>query len=794
MINLQSPDFSNTPVSQARIKCDHDLENRNDSPIVSIITPFFNTGSVFEETAFSILHQTFQQWEWLIINDGTSDPESLAILETYRLRDPRIKVIDHDKNMGLSAARNTGIRAAQTDYCLFIDSDDLLEPTTAEKWLWFLESHPRFSFVSSHLVCFGALNYLWTGGFDDRESNLDKNRITFVVMIRKSVFQVTGGFDENNRKGLEDWEFWIRAAYFGFWGTSIQEYLFWNRTRQTHTDRWENLQEEKQIEFRNVLREKYSRLWEGQFPRIVSIDDLDFEKVNDRVPCKNTLKRGDAPKILILAPWMVVGGAEKFNLDLIHELSKKGWKISFITTALSDNPWQHLFEASTVDVFALKNFLDWSDYPRFLKYFIESRGIDVVLIAASQEAYRLLPFLRNSFPDLPIIDYLHFYTPDWMEGGYPRLSLQYQNYLDRSITSSNDLKQWMVKQGANQASIDVCFTNIDSNVWVRNPEHRALLRMKYKVNNETMLILFVGRMEKQKQPDIFLKTIALLYQRHLSFIAVMIGDGSMSSWVRDFIRDHELIDCVLFLGSLPNNEVRSWMSAGDILFLPSENEGISLTFFEAMSCGLTVIGADVGGQRELVTPDCGILIPRNSLSNEDQTYASLIESLLLNPERCYQMGISARERIKRFFQVEQMGSCMDTLLRQSSVNKLKVLSTCYPDNLLKELTLQTIAALRARGEVIRVNQELVFLGKEHQRLYEDYVKLEQDFSELKANPPMPPASAKVYFYFAIRQLIYPLYSRLSHHPNSSFTRIKNWFKIILIKENSDFPISSKRGK
>ena len=67
------------------------------------------------------------------------------MLDAFRNADPRIRVIDHPANLGLSAARNTGFRAARAELVVQLDSDDLIEPTAIEKWSWFLESYPEYS-------------------------------------------------------------------------------------------------------------------------------------------------------------------------------------------------------------------------------------------------------------------------------------------------------------------------------------------------------------------------------------------------------------------------------------------------------------------------------------------------------------------------------------------------------------------------------------------------------------------------------------------------------------------------
>ena len=357
MVNPKNPDYQNTPVSDLRPHFHYKPENIDANPIVSIVTPFYNTGAVFEETARSVLQQSLQQWEWIIVNDGSIDPQSLQILDQYREMDPRVRVVDHTENKGLSAARNTGAREARTNYLLYLDSDDLLEATAAEKWLWFLESYPQYSFVGGYLVGFGAHQYLWRAGFQNQEANLDRNQINHIIMVRKKVVEIVGGYDETMRQGLEDWDFWVRSADRGYWGDSIPEFLHWYRTRASHTDRWDSLREERLREKRDEFRQHYPHLWEGKFPKISREVDINLVAMNELIPCENRLKK-DKPRLLIAAPWLVTGGAEKFNLDLMRQLSQRGWEITIATTLGSDNPWQHEFEAITPDVFPMRNFLE----------------------------------------------------------------------------------------------------------------------------------------------------------------------------------------------------------------------------------------------------------------------------------------------------------------------------------------------------------------------------------------------------------------------------------------------------
>ena len=100
-------------------------------PQITIITPFYNTKKeILEKTANSILNQTYPYFEWLIIDDGSHDKESLEGLNQISKMDDRIKIM-HKENQGLAQTRDYGARKAceSSKYLLFIDYDDELSST-----------------------------------------------------------------------------------------------------------------------------------------------------------------------------------------------------------------------------------------------------------------------------------------------------------------------------------------------------------------------------------------------------------------------------------------------------------------------------------------------------------------------------------------------------------------------------------------------------------------------------------------------------------------------------------------
>lgn len=99
-------------------------------PVISVIIPFYNSGKYIEQTVVSVLNQTFPYYEILIIDDGSKDEESLNKLSEIEKIDNRIKIY-HKENEGLAATRDFGATKASSSskYLMFLDDDDLIEPT-----------------------------------------------------------------------------------------------------------------------------------------------------------------------------------------------------------------------------------------------------------------------------------------------------------------------------------------------------------------------------------------------------------------------------------------------------------------------------------------------------------------------------------------------------------------------------------------------------------------------------------------------------------------------------------------
>ena len=216
----------------------------------------------------------------------------------------------------------------------------------------------------------------------------------------------------------------------------------------------------------------------------------------------------------MIVPWLAMGGADKFNLELLQQLAQRGWEVTVATTLVGTDAWHAEFGRHTPDIFLLHRFLRLVDYPRFLRYLIQSRQVDAVLVSNSEFGYLLLPYLRAHFPHVTFLDFCHM-EEEWRNGGYPRLAVEYQEQLDLNIVSSEYLKRWMIDRGADPDRIHVCYTGVDPDVWRPDGQTRSAVRHELGVDEQVPVILYAGRICAQKQPQVFGDTMLRLHRQRI---------------------------------------------------------------------------------------------------------------------------------------------------------------------------------------------------------------------------------------------------------------------------------------
>jgi glycosyltransferase involved in cell wall biosynthesis len=190
---------------------------------ISVVIPLYAYAQYLAEAIESVLAQTVKPDEIICVSDGAID-NSVEIAKKYP-----VKIIEK-KNGGLASARNAGIREATSEFVMSFDSDDIMRPNCIEEHMKLADKN---TVVTCALMAFGSEAYTARPEVASYELLMKRNVIYSNSVFPKNLWEKVGGFDENMKLGLEDWEFWIRCAKAGAkFVTSDEVCLLWRRHPQ----------------------------------------------------------------------------------------------------------------------------------------------------------------------------------------------------------------------------------------------------------------------------------------------------------------------------------------------------------------------------------------------------------------------------------------------------------------------------------------------------------------------------------------------------------------------------------
>jgi GT2 family glycosyltransferase len=245
---------------------------------ISVIVTCYDLGEFLDEAVSSVLAQTCDDYEILVVDDGSTDPATVALLADYAR--PKTRVF-HTANQGLAAARNAGIARASGTYLCCLDADDRLVPTYFAKGLAAFEADPGLTFVSSWLELFGTEERISAFEHCDLPSLLPGCALHCSSLVRRDAVLAAGGYDPSMVAGCEDWDLWLTLLEAGHRGTVLKEPLFQYRRRErsmsqlctagrTHLDIWRYVAEKH--------RESYQR-----YPEAVLLhQEVELARVTDQ--------------------------------------------------------------------------------------------------------------------------------------------------------------------------------------------------------------------------------------------------------------------------------------------------------------------------------------------------------------------------------------------------------------------------------------------------------------------------------------------------------------------------------
>ena len=429
-----------------------------------------------------------------------------------------------------------------------------------------------------------------------------------------------------------------------------------------------------------------------QYPRFNY--NWEIKDILDKMP-KIEQKENNKINILMIIPWMVLGGADRFNIELIKRLDKEKFSITVLSTEPAINNYRQEFEKYST-VYDLTTFIDQEYWLSFIEYIIRKNRINLIFNTNSEMGYSALPFIKAKNPSIPIVDYVHM--EEWYNrnGGYSRDSSADESVIDKTLTCNENSRKILIDYfKRKEEETKTVYIGVDKEKF--NPEKydKEKLKEKFNLPKDKFIISFICRITEQKRPLLLIDIIKELSLVRQDFMFLIVGDGALLNEVKEKAKKLNILDYICFMNS--TDKAQEIYSVSDITINCSIKEGLALTSYESLSMGVPVISSDVGGQKELIEDSVGVIVPclqkeedirdTNYKKEEINLYVKAIQKIIKNLDT---YKSKCRQRILDGFTLEKMSDEMSNIFEtiyknpnQEKIENGKALSKNI--NLAKEL-------------------------------------------------------------------------------------------------------------
>ncbi|CRK60899.1 glycosyl transferase, group 1 family protein [Alloactinosynnema sp. L-07] len=331
------------------------------------------------------------------------------------------------------------------------------------------------------------------------------------------------------------------------------------------------------------------------------------------------IEQGKTPAVLFGIHWLELGGAERWALETVQLAKDAGLTPVVITDRPSSHPWITRPEFDGAVIVPLTHPLAPDSESTLLNGILSMFDVRGVHVHHCTWLYERLPWLKAIRPDIPVVDSLHIL--EWRTGGFVDISVRMSNVIDKHHVISPQLRDYLVgKQNLDKDKVALATL---ANLTVRGDSPAPT------VPDGPFTVAFVGRFTQQKRPYLFVKLAAELKRSAPGEVRfIMHGDGELSGEVHGLRSRLGLADVLEIRG--PDRPVPQTLAEADVLVISSDNEGLTLTSFEASAAGVPVVSADVGSQASLIADD--LLCPRHPYPFI-RTAADRIGTMMTSPQR-----------------------------------------------------------------------------------------------------------------------------------------------------------------
>ncbi len=662
----------------------YQIVNDNLDTPITVLMPVYNASLFLREAIESILNQTYKNFEFIIINDGSTD-SSLQIIESFK--DPRIKLVNNERNLGIIKTRNKGLQLAKGKYIANMDADDISLPTRLEKQFTFLEKNPDVAVIASKLVLINQNNDeigIWPEDYHISDRNEIRKVLPIIncigqptVMIKNSVMKEIG-YNTKYINGIEDWGLWLDILSNNYIIDKLDDVLLRYRIHSNSITVSGNLSGVKNriILFKlNYIKYNFFKLnfivfklirslsidvikffLESSFPRfymvliaLIKLNKTNFIKQYFAAKKLFNTIQSKVP-VVYFFPSFHTGGADRVHASILEAVNQKN-SLTIITSKSDNDVFYKQFSqySNVLEVYDLIKL-------EFGKRWLYKKMNNIYSVNSSVNFFGCnSEFFYETIPHLPnhanYIDLIHAFVHKY-ESGPEKWSLPCVSRLKNRIVINQKTKSDFIELYKKHHISDSFTSNI---VTIPNfVESQNQLPTK---ETNVFKIGFVGRGSEEKRVDLIAKLANKMSSLNPSIQFHFVGDVKWAI-------PEELHKSCFFYGVVSDEQqLQKLYKEFHVILIASSREGFPMVIMEGMVNRAVPLSTNVGGISEHIIPnENGYLI--NSISELDimNEFEEKLNYLNNNREELQRLSSNAYQYALTHFSKERFFKSYSTLL------------------------------------------------------------------------------------------------------------------------------------
>lgn len=647
-------------------------------PLVTVLMPVYNAERFLKQAIESVLNQTFRDFEFLIINDGSTD-ESVSIIQSYT--DERISLIHNEKNCGVIDTLNKGISLAKGKYIARMDADDICTPTRFERQVQYLEQHPKIAVLATHIFQINAEEEKLGTWDKDIQNNVPEDIfrtmaktccIAHPTVMMQTIIAREYLYNKK-QKGSEDWDLWMRLLSDGKRIDKVPEFLLRYRMHAASITAVHNrevrLEKKINIVRINFLKDRLKKFRFKKFElfvvlaiirtfaRDIKVNHLPnwmrfwkrlftisfFQAYKDFSLLKQLVTHAPNKNgIFFFFPYTHVGGAEKVHAQITETVKdEKPW--IFFTGFSSNKKFLPLFQnnGELLDIVsAIRHPFFRKRSKQLIVNAIEACSQPVVFGCNNLFFYELVPSLSSK---VKVIELMHDFRYDGEEEHYkPYLSV-FLRCNERIFISQRAIDQTKKFYKAN--SVEPLY--VERLTYIPNYVELPTAN-EPKSETDPLTVIYVGRGTEEKRAYLVPELARFCFAKNTPLQFIIVGDIEQPA-------DLKNNTAIEFTGELTdtNQLSRIYKKAG-ILLITSYREGFPMAIMEGMAHGVIPISTPVGDIPKHIQPgQNGFLTSSIDPHRVIDEMEMLIQLLIEQKEKRAQLSKNAFEYAKNNFSKEK---------------------------------------------------------------------------------------------------------------------------------------------